>query len=224
MATTTRQREARIVLHDVSWETYECLLQDYENRYVPSFIYDRGALETDMSPILSDDEERKDKTTLLVNVLAEEWGIDVSSFGSMTMKRRDIQGGLEPDSCFYIQNEARVRGKRRIDMVVDPPPDVVIEVDITSHSIDKLPIYARFGVPESWRHDAGRLDNRVLEGDRYIESEESRVLPGVRADELWDLIEKSRTMGRVTWLKEVRRWARRIFTEEGTTSTDRQDR
>ena len=99
--------------------------------------------------VLSTKHERPNRTlALLVEILAEELNMDVQRLGSTTFTREDLDKGFEPDSCFYIQNEARVRGKEEIDLAVDPPPDLVIEIDITSPSLNKFPIYARIGVPE----------------------------------------------------------------------------
>jgi len=135
---------------------------------------------------------------LLVESLAEEPGVDVYDLGSTTFRREDLERGFEPDSCFYVQNEERVRGKDRIDLTVDPPPDLVIEVDIPSFS--KLPIYARIGVPEVWQYDGERLKVLVLEGSGYNEVTGSTVLTG--------FVKKSKSAKRTAWLREVREWAR----------------
>ncbi len=133
--------EQRILLSNVSWETYERLLADHESTSAPRFAFGRGGLEI-KSP--SPEHEAYNRTiALLVELLAEELGIDVYDLGSTTFRRADLERGFEPDSCLYIQNEERVRGKGRIDLAIDPPPDLVIEVDITSPSINKLSIHAR---------------------------------------------------------------------------------
>ena len=133
----------------------------------------------------------------------------------MTLKREDIEAGVEPDSSFYIGIEPLIRGKEEVDLSTDPPPDLVIEVDITNSSLDKLPVYARFGVPEVWRYAGGKLEIRVLVGGRYAESAESLVLPGVRADELTRLLEESGRTGSVAWARRVREWARGLGTGDG---------
>ena len=145
---------------------------------------------------------------LLVELLAAELGIDVYNLGSTTFRREDLERGFEPDSCFYIENEARVRGKARIDLAVDPPPDLVIEIDITSPSFSKLPIYAQIGVPEVWRYDGERLKILVLEGSEYAETTESTVVPPVTSNVLSNFMEKSTTTKRTVWLEAVREWAR----------------
>jgi Uma2 family endonuclease len=143
-----------------------------------------------------------------VELLAAELGIDVYNLGSTTFRREDLERGFEPDSCFYIENEARVRGKARIDLAVDPPPDLVIEIDITSPSFSKLPIYAQIGVPEVWRYDGERLKILVLEGSEYAETTESTVVPPVTSNVLSNFMEKSTTTKRTVWLEAVREWAR----------------
>ena len=97
--------------------------------------------------------------------------------GSTTFNREDLERGFEPDASFYIRNEALIRGKRRIDLNVDPPPDLVIEVDITSPSLDKFPIYARPGVPEVWRYDGERLTIYELRSEEFVEVAVSKILP-----------------------------------------------
>jgi Uma2 family endonuclease len=143
-----------------------------------------------------------------VEILAAELGTDVYDLGSTTFRREDLERGFEPDSCFYIENEERVRGKARIDLAVDPPPDLVIEIDIISPSFSKLPIYAQIGVPEVWRYDGERLKILVLEGSEYAETTESTVVPPVTSNVLSNFMEKSTTTKRTVWLEAVREWAR----------------
>ena len=115
---------------------------------------------------------------LLVEVLAEEMRIDVRNFGSTTFRRADLARGFRSlILCFYIQHEADISGNRLSILTVDPPPDLVIEVDITSGSLDKFPIYAQVGVPEVWRYDGQRLRISILRAERYVESETSLALP-----------------------------------------------
>src|SRR5882724_6107193 len=146
MAAVLGPPEQKVILNGVSWNTYEQLLTDLENQNAPRLTYDRGLLEITRP---SGEHERYNRAVaLLVEVLAEELNIDVDNLGSTTFRREDIERGLEPDSCFYIQNVDKVRGKARIDLTTDPSPDLVIEIDITSGSLDKFPIYAQVGVPE----------------------------------------------------------------------------
>ena len=207
MATVQGTQEQRIVLRNVEWATYERLLSGREENKSPRFTYDRRMLEI-VSPLTLRHEEPSRNIEFLVRVVTNGLGINVRSSGSMTLKREDIEAGAEPDSSYYIGSEPLVRGKEEVDLAVDPPPDLVIEVDVTNPSLDKLPVYARFGVPEVWRYAGGKLAIRVLVGGRYAESAESLVLPGVRAGELTRLLEESTRIGSVAWARRVREWAR----------------
>jgi Uma2 family endonuclease len=204
MATVKTPSEQRVVLRNIGWATYERLLADNENNSAPRFAYDRGELEI-MSPS-TEHEKFNRRIAQLVLAVAEEIGIEAEDLGSTTFRREDLQRGFEPDSCFYIQNEQEVRGKDRIDLAVDPPPDLVIEIDITSPSLNKLPIYAQMGVPEVWRYDGERMTILVLEGSDYAETTESLVLGPVTESALTGFIEKGKSMKRTIWLKSVREW------------------
>lgn len=209
MRTANPPTDQRVVLHNVSWETYERLLADHADRSAPRLTYDRGELEI-MSPS-AEHERLNRRVAQLVLAVAEEAGIEAEDLGSTTFRSEEAERGFEPDTCFYIQNEPAVRGKDRIDLTVDPPPDVVVEIDITSPSIHRLPIYARLGVPEVWRYDGTRFTICVLEGTGYAEAATSAALPSLTGSALSELIEKSKSTGRTAWLREVRQWARGEF-------------
>ncbi len=140
METIKSPAEQRVALHNISWSTYERLLADNETNSAPRFTYDRGELEI-MSPS-PEHEKLNRRIAQLVLAVADELGVEVEDLGSTTFRREDLERGFEPDSCFYIQNEEKVRGTNCIDPAADPPPDLVIEIDITSPSFSKLPIYA----------------------------------------------------------------------------------
>jgi Uma2 family endonuclease len=206
METVKGRADQRVILHNISWETYERLLDERGDSSAPRLTYNRGVLEM-MSPS-PEHEKFNRRIAQLVLAVAEELGIEAEDLGSTTFRREDLERGFEPDSCFYIQNEEQVRGKDRIDLAVDPPPDLVIEIDITSPSFSKLPIYAQIGVPEVWRYDGERMTILVLEGSDYAETTESIVLPPVTSNVLTDFVEKSKSMKRTAWLEEVREWSR----------------
>jgi Uma2 family endonuclease len=206
METIKSPAEHRVILHNTSWGTYERLIEERGDNSAPRFTYDRGELEI-MSPS-PEHEKFNRRIAQLVLAVAEELNIEAEDLGSTTFRREDLERGFEPDSCFYIQNEEQVRGKDRIDLAVDPPPDLVIEIDITSPSFSKLPIYAQIGVPEVWRYDGERMTILVLEGSDYAERTESIVLPPVTSNVLTDFVEKSKSMKRTAWLEVVREWAR----------------
>lgn len=206
MATVLTPADQRVVLYDIAWETYERLLADLENSSAPHLAYDQGILEI-MSP-LPEHEEANRTIAQLVEIIAEEWNVDIRNLGSTTFKREDLERGFEPDSCFYVQNVERIRGKRRFDLTIDPPPDLVIEIDITHPSLPRLPIYAQLGVPEVWRYDGRTVRILVLEEGTYREQDQSRALPSLSATVLTSFLEESQTLGRPAWIRRVREWAR----------------
>ena len=195
-----------VILSGVSWATYEQLLADFQDRHVAHFAYDQGVLE--IMVLSAEHEVIKHTIALLVDILAEELNINVYGFGSTTFRREDLKRGFEPDACFYVQQSARVRGKRTLDLTVDPPPDLVIEVDITSPSLNRMSIYAALGIPEVWRYDGARVRIARLKGKAYALAEESVVLPGVSSEQLSQWVEESHSLERTVWLQRVRGWVR----------------
>jgi Uma2 family endonuclease len=206
METVKSPAEHRVILHNTSWETYERLMTERGESRVPRFAYDRGELEI-MSPSTAH-ESIAYYIGLLVAVFAEEAGVDLYGAGSTTFDREDLGRGFEPDACFYVRNAERVRGKSRIDPSLDPPPVLVIEVDITSPSLDKFSIYARASIPEIWRHDGERLAIFELRGKEYVEVAKSRTLPPLTSEALSRFIEESSSLDIATWMRRVREWSR----------------
>ncbi len=216
MATVLRAPEQRVLLDNITWDLYEGLLVAHRDRNVPRFTYDRGQLEI-MSPS-AEHEQIKETVTLLVNIVAEETQINVEGFGSTTFRREDIARGFEPDACFYIDNLVRVKGKTELDLQIDPPPDLVIEIDIAHPSLDTFIIFAHLGVPEVWRYDGRRMQIFRREGLEYIARDESTVLPGVSGTDVSRFVGESLRLERLDWLRRVRAWARADQREEPTLS------
>src|SRR5215203_2515146 len=205
METVKSRAEQRVLLRNISWETYERLLDERGDSSSPRFAYDRGELEI---MVVSGRHEKPNRLiSLLVEVVAEEMDLDLVNLGSTTFRREDLQRGFEPDSCFYVQNEERIRGRVEIDPDVDPPPDLVIEVDITSPSLDRFPIYANFGVPEVWRYDGERIVVYELRDAEYVEVANSLCMPWFTSEILTRLVEQGLTMRRRSWTRKVREWA-----------------
>ena len=191
-----------LVVPCVSWEQYEELLTDLGDRHGLRVSYDRGRLQI-MSP--SDEhEEYGDSILRLAQTLSEVLGVPLESRGSATWKRGALQRGVEPDTCFYVANAHRVIGRRRIDLDVDPPPDVVVEIDITNESLSKFPIYAALGVPEIWRYDGARVQMFTLSGDRYVSANESRFFPALSCSILTEFLDASKTHGQTEALRRFR--------------------
>lgn len=206
METVKSPAEQRVILHNASWETYERLMDERGESRAPRFAYDRGELEI-MSPS-TEHESVAYFLELLAAVFAEEVSVDVYGVRSTTFTREDLERGFEPDAGFYVQNEELVRGKPRIDLGSDPPPDLVIGVDITSPSLNKFPIYARIGVTEVWRHDGEAAKVFELQENGYEEAAESTILPPLSGPVLSRFVEESRSLGSTTWMRRVREWAR----------------
>src|SRR5262249_54893083 len=142
-------QQQHLVLRDIDWKTYNRLLRAFAERPGIRLTYDRGTLEI-MSPSHGHDTDARFLGRLVVT-LTEELGLPIKGGGSTTFRRRRRRRGLEPDDCYWIANEPRVRGKRKINLRVDPPPDLCIEVDVTHSSLNRLSIYAALNVPEVWR-------------------------------------------------------------------------
>lgn len=208
MATVLTPPEERVLLQDVSWETYERLLADQQEKSAPRLTYDGGVLEI-MSPS-GEHEEINDLIKQLVFVLAEEMDVELRSFGSKTFKRADLRKGFEPDSCFYIQNLERITDTGDPDLAVHPPPDLVVEIDITHPSLSKFSIYAQVGIPEFWLYDGRKVIIYLLQGGDYLPSEDSSALAGVTATALSHFITEGRTKKRSQWVRSLREWARSL--------------
>ncbi|MGB5899666.1 MAG: Uma2 family endonuclease [Geitlerinemataceae cyanobacterium] len=204
----TQPRADRVVLYDISWQQFENLLANLGESRAARIAYDRGALEI-MTP-LPEHEYYKETISDAVKDIAEVLEEDYESLGSTTWKREIEKAGVEPDNCFYFQNESKIRGKLQFDLERDPPPDLVLEIDVTSKSLDRFPIYARLGVPEIWCYDSGELKIYQLEAENYIEVETSSIFPTLPIRKLPVLIEKHRLAGRRSLRQAVREWAREL--------------
>lgn len=171
----------RITLRGVPWHVYDQLLAVVGDG-LPRMTYDRGLLELEMPS--KTHEALKWMAGRFIEAYAEESGVAYDPAGSTTWRREAIEGGLEADESYYIQNAARVRG-REVDLTVDPPPDLAVEIDLSPPDVEKESIYARLGVPEIWRWRDGRLAvfARQVDGT-YVERQQSIALPGFPLAEL----------------------------------------
>lgn len=206
MITTSTPAEQRIVLHNISWETFEALLKETGENRGSRFAYDCGTLEI-MTPLL-EHESPKIQLDRFILVLAEELSIEIKSAGSTTLKNQVANRGIEPDNCYYIQNESAIRGKLKLNLEIDPPPDLAIEIDITSSSVNKFGIYSSLGVPELWRYNGQELKFYHLESGEYIERETSFAFPLISVRNMSDFIQQIPTQGEVALLKSFRTWVK----------------
>ncbi|MBW4650756.1 MAG: Uma2 family endonuclease [Kastovskya adunca ATA6-11-RM4] len=197
----------RVLLHNVTWQELEVILEELGEHRAARIAYDNGTLEI-MTP-LPEHEGNKEIVGDLVKALLEELDIEFRSLGSTTFQNQAMAKGIEPDQCFYIQNEVAIRGKKRIDLRVDPPPDLVLEIDITSRTHPS--IYEALNVPELWRFERGKLQINVLREGKYVESEQSPTFPGMPlAEVIPQYLERSQTAGRNATLKAFRQWMRTL--------------
>jgi Uma2 family endonuclease len=203
---TTNRTASATLLHGVSWRTYESLLKDYVNRSTPRLTYDRGILEI-MSPLKLHEQHNRTLADI-VTALAAAWDKDALSLGSTTFKREDLERGFEPDTCFYLENAAAIAALPQIDLGSgDPPPDLIIEVDLTSPSIDRMPIFASVGVPEVWRWAEGTVRIFVLMDGVYEEQTESRVLAPLSVEIVNRFLTQRAAMRLSAWMEAIEQWA-----------------
>jgi Uma2 family endonuclease len=209
MSTIASPAEERVFLRNISWSTYEAILDDAATPR-GRIAYDEGTLEI-MVPLLPH-ENAKRGIGRLIEVFTEELQIDIRSVSSTTFKRKDVLGGFEADESYYVAHAAEVRGKEEIDLTVDPPPDLVIEIDISRTSMNKLRIYGALGVPEVWLYDGSSLRIYVhRQGEQYEETSSSDVLPGLPIEKLIDFLSQRHTLGETEWIRAFRKWVRQQF-------------
>jgi Uma2 family endonuclease len=206
MTTADNITDQSVVLRGVRWETYERLLADHQDSSGTRLNYDSGTLEI-MAPSFKH-ENLKETIASLFQLVVETKGVDFVAAGSTTFRRQDLRKGFEPDACFYVRDVERIRTRDEIDLSVDPPPDLVVEVVVTSRVINKLPLFAALAIPEVWRYQAEELQILVLESNAYFSKATSSILPGVGSRALTELVQSSRGMTRPLWIQSVRDWAR----------------
>lgn len=207
VATSIPIREGKVLLQGVSWSTYQALVWDLAEKPNKRLTYDNQWLEI-MTP-RPEHEANKRLLGRIVEATTEELGLEIYSLGSTTWSREDLQKGLEPDECYYITSEAQMRGKTQIDLMVDPPPDLAIEIDITSSSLDRLKIYANLGVKEIWRFDGEQLSIYIEEGKVYQVQSHSKVLPILNQTKLLELLRNHDQLGENALIKKLRNWLRK---------------
>ncbi|BAY30261.1 hypothetical protein NIES2107_21050 [Nostoc carneum NIES-2107] len=195
----------QLLIKDVSWSAYKNILAELGENRNSRISYSQGMLEI-MAP-LPEHEVSKKIIGNLVEILLEELDIEFWSLGSTTFDQEKMDAGVEPDDCFYIQNEATVRGKDRIDLTVDPPPDLAIEIDITSRT--RFNNYQVLGVPELWSWKGNRLEINVMINGKYVASTASAVFPNLPiAQIIPEYLMRSKVEGRNATMKAFRAWVR----------------
>lgn len=194
----------KILLRDVTWEEFEQILEELGEHRAARIAYIDRTLEI-MTPLPEHERNKEIISDLLKNLL-EILEIEFCTLGSTTFKNKIMKNGIEPDNCFYIKNEAKVRDKDRLDLTADPPPDLALEIDMTSRT--HRDIYARLGVPELWIFEQGILHISVLENGQYQEVDFSPNFPNFSLKEaIPKYLEQSKKLGRNKTIKIFRNWA-----------------
>jgi len=198
---TTLSAETRTVLENVRWDTF-VELSEQRRGSVPRMTFDEGVLEL-MSP-----RRQHENIGRLIGRLVETYteirDIEIQSVASTTFKRKDLQKAFEADESYYIEHAEQIRPKEEVDLLIDPPPDLVIEVEITSSAIQKLKLFAAMGVPEVWRHDGARLQMFALSNNQYVPIEASRALEGVTPKLIDSFLDRRFELGETAIIRDFR--------------------
>lgn len=191
----------RVVLHGISWETYERILSEHKEVGNRHFAYNEGDLEI---MVLGYQHERlKQDLSELVTEIARILEIDYQGAASTTFRKESKKKGFEGDAAFYFRYAESIRKKTKIDLSKDPPPELVIEIDITHGSLPKFPIFADLGIEEVWRFDGERVKFHRLDGKKYKETTESVCLKNVKSKAVTKLLFAAGEMKRIDWIKLV---------------------
>ncbi|MBN3943900.1 MAG: Uma2 family endonuclease [Nostoc sp.] len=204
MVAITTSAENRVLLHNISWQTFKTMLAEMGSDRNSRLAYDNGTVEI-IIPLMPHENSNR-VIEGFVGVLCEELGWEIRRAGSLTLTRDDLQRGAEPDSSYYIQNEALVRDKENIDLATDPPPDLVLEVEYSRSAIDKLRLYAAMGVPEFWRYNGSVLRVYTLASGQYSEVETSLTFAPVSVKEIPQFIQEARKNGEIATTRAFRAW------------------
>ncbi|MBC5795821.1 MAG: Uma2 family endonuclease [Sphaerospermopsis sp.] len=206
MVTTATPAETRVLLENISWQTFKTMLVEMGSERANRISYHQGNIEI-MTP-QKPHENANRLIEVFVGVLCEEFGLEVDRVGSLTLTRDDLEYGAEPDSGYYIQNELLVRGKENIDLAFDPPPDLVLEVEYSRPKIDKLKLYAAMGISEFWRYNGTSLRIYILTNGQYSETQISPTFAPIQITEIPRFIAESKKIGQMSATRAFRNWVK----------------
>ena len=201
-------KNGTLLLHNISWADYEDVLTKFQNKSAYRVSYNCGVLKI-MSP-RPDHEFPKDVVLKLVTIYAYEFDIELDSYGSTTYRRRKKAKGAEADTSFYLRNAAKVCGKGDFDLEIDPPPGVVVEIDISNESLDKFEIYAALKVSEIWRFDGKSFNIHILFESKYETVSNSIELPLISSALLDEFLQIGREKGQSAMVKIFRQRLKEI--------------
>jgi Uma2 family endonuclease len=195
-----------IYLHDVSWTEFEQILLELGDKRATRIAYSAGELEIRMP--LPEHERLKVLISNLLVVLLEELDLPWESLGSSTFKNSQMKTGIEPDDCFYLKNCQAIMGKKRLDLTIDPPPDLAIEIDLTSPT--QISAYEALGVPEIWRYQQNQLAIFILVDGHYLESDTSALFSTLPIKEGFSsILERNSEILMSEARKEFRQWVKK---------------
>jgi Uma2 family endonuclease len=210
-----------MLLSNISWETYERLLEEIGESHL-RVTYDDGDLE--IMTVSFGHEHAGSWIGRLIFLLALELSVPLCTGGSTTLKQSLRRKGLEPDECFWIKHEKDMRGKKEWTALTDPPPDLAIEIDITRSSINREGIYAALRVPELWRYDGETFTVLVLgAGGKYRARSRSPAFPSLPLDGFAEHIKKLGTADEIQLTREFIAWLRAEVVAKKDTSTGRRN-
>lgn len=195
-----------ILLHDISWKEYEVFLEDFAEKPGWKLAFNKGKLE--IMPPTPEHEDYSYNFHNFILAYCERFDITHEGRGSTTFRSEVLKKGVEPDECFYIQNAGKIIGKK-IPAKDFPMPDVAVEIDITTESLDKLPIYAALQVKEVWIYDGKKLSFYELRKEEYQEISHSRAMPLISSNDLADFLTLSQQKGQTFALKSFRSWLKK---------------
>lgn len=206
MVTTAIPGETRVLLENITWQTFKTMLAEMGSERANKISYRQGNIEV-MTP-LKPHESSNRLIEVFVGVLCEELGLEVNRVGSLTLTRDDLEYGAEPDSSYYIQNELLVREKENIDLAFDPPPDLVLEVEYSRPKIDKFKLYAAMGISEFWHYNGTTLRVYILANGQYSETQTSPTFAVIPIKEIPRFIEESKKIGQIAVTRAFRTWVK----------------
>lgn len=202
-ANDSRRSIQRLLVRNIDWQTY-CAVGDALGDRPIRLTYDRGELE--FMVVSSAHDRFKTLVGVLLFVLAETLHKDIRGFGGFTHRREDLACGLEPDQCYYIARALAVKNKLEIDLSVDPPPDLAIEIEISRSVMDRLSIFAALKVPEIWRVTENDIEVLLLRRSQYLPSQRSRAFPAINIARLSVFLQLGVKKGEVAMARELRAW------------------
>lgn len=196
----------RLSFSCVPWSAYEFVSRAFEDRHI-RITFDQGDLE--VMTLTHEHESSRKVLGRLIDMLTFVLHIRIHSGGSTTLCREILEKAIEPDECYWIQNEPLMRGRSDYNIESDPPPDLGVEVDIIPSSINRMGIYAALSVPEVWRVKRGSLSVHHLGvNGLYTEASRSRAFPFLPMDAVQHFLNEAQTTDETTLLHQFHDWVR----------------